>query len=96
MGYMCCFVSGVCPFQSNCEESVSCVLKKWLAATMPVHFSMDSLCQEDSLMEQVNTVCPHDKVMEYLKKSLQILLREDYLVVDHLENGDVVFKVTCL
>ena len=47
-------------------------------------------------MEQVNTVCPHDKVMEYLKKSLQILLREDYLVVDHLENGDVVFKVICL
>ena len=47
-------------------------------------------------MKEVNGVCRHDNVMEYLKKSLQSLLREDHLVVDHLENGDVVFKVTHL
>ena len=45
-------------------------------------------------MEEVRTALSGSgKLMEMIKTSLQQLLKDDALVVNHLENGDVVFKV---
>jgi hypothetical protein len=77
----------------NPKEVIVEILKKWLQRTTPDCFSMEFLCKEQSLMEEVRTALSGSgKLMEMIKTSLQQLLKDDALVVNHLENGDVVFK----